>query len=171
MDILKTKYPAKTIGYYICDMLGDAEYSVMKKVLDSRNNGYMLNILSDAMFIMETSFFRNCSRRNFSDMLYDIETTTPTIYYLLYIRLSEWEIENNFKEQRRLVTEKSLSLADEQKLMSITNKQEFIYFAQKLIEEGKYQYVRASREEREKISADIKNQDFEIFQQQLYCQI
>lgn len=167
---LETSYPARTIGYLIKKVLGLGEYITVKKCLEDNNSAYMLDVLCDAMFVSETSFFSSLRRRALRDLLYDIETTTPSIYYLLYTRLSEKEIQEHFSESGAVLTDRCFLIPDAKKLMSRTSKDEFLDLAKCLVNTGSYQYFNDSKIERSKAWEKEYIDDLEQYQRRLYVQ-
>lgn len=134
---LSTSFSSKPIGRIIWDYFGEDSYNHVEKQLKSINMEYMLEVLYDAMFISGTKFFPSLYAYPIASFINDIKLTTPTIYYILFTWLSEYEIKTNFY----MFTNNELSnrcFRDEHifEVVNSKTKQEFISNAKKYIHHG-----------------------------------
>lgn len=134
---LRTSFSSKPIGRIIWDYFGEDNYNCIEQKLKNINMDYMLEVLYDAMFISGTKFFPSLCSYPIASFINDIKLTTPTIYYILFTWLSEYEIKTNF----HMFTNNELSNRCFQnehinKVISSKTKQEFIENARKYIPYG-----------------------------------
>jgi len=149
VSCLKTSYPAEKIGRIVYQFLGEMEYEIIKTILQRRGNRYMLDMLCDSMFISGSNFFSSLYSGSLYDIIHEIETTTPSIYYLLYTRLTEREIQKSFnKFESRIITEKCFSINQTRQLMSCTSNTDFVNLTKMLIRKRCYLSVSTSKRER-----------------------
>lgn len=143
----RTFYPARTVGWLIIDSLGRSEYMAVRTCLENDGNKYMLDVLSDVFLISGISFFDSLRTRSMKRILCDIYAMTPSIYYLLFIKLTEKEIHDNFPEYRRILTERCFLMNDVKRLMSHSDRQKFIDYAKLLLHKERHQCFADSESE------------------------
>lgn len=134
---LITYFPSKPIRRIIWDYFGEDSYNCIKEKLKSINMEYMLEVLYDAMFISGTKFFPSLYSYSIESFIDDIKLTTPTIYYILFTWLSEYEIRTYFHMFKNNELSNRCFRDDHiDKVVNSKTKQEFISNAMEYIPYG-----------------------------------
>lgn len=149
ISVLETSYPAEKIGRITYQILGKVEYEIIRDILQRRGNRYMLDLLCDSMFISGSKFFSSLYSGSLYRIMYEIETTTPSIYYLLYTRLTEREIQESFNRfENRMISDKCFNINQTRQLMSCTSNVDFVRLTKMFIRKRCFLSVSTSRKER-----------------------
>jgi hypothetical protein len=149
ISILETSYPAEKIGRITYQILGKVEYEIIRNILQRRGNEYMLDILCDSMFISGSKFFSSLYSGSLYRIMYEIETTTPSIYYLLYTRLTEREIQESFNRfENRIISDKCFNINQTRQLVACTSNADFVRLTKMFIRKRCFLSVSTSRKER-----------------------
>ena len=166
VSCLETSYPAEKIGRITYQILGEMKYEIIRNILQRRGNGYMLDVLCDSMFISGSKFFSSLYNGSLYRVIYEIETATPSIYYLLYTRLSEREIQESFNRfENRIISENCLSMNRTRQLVACKSNADFVNLTKMLIRKRCYLSVSTSRKER--INAWVLQSD--LLKRDLLC--
>ncbi len=149
ISVLETSYPAEEIGRITYQILGKMKYEIIRNILQRRGNGYMLDILCDSMFISGSEFFSSLYSGSLYRIMYEIETTTPSIYYLLYTRLTEREIQESFnKFENRIISDKCFNINQTRQLVAYKSNVDFVRLTKMFIRKRSFISVPTSRKER-----------------------
>ena len=149
VSCLETSYPAEKIGKITYQILGEMEYEVIRNILLRRGNGYMFDVLCDSMFISGSKFFSSLYSGSLYSIIQEIETTTPSIYYLLYTRLTEREIQESFnKFENRIISDKCFNINRTRQLVACKSNADLVNLTRFFIRNRYYISVSTSRKER-----------------------